>query len=388
MPPNFAAMERQQAVKPVLSLPVRLRADMRATGQGIGIAMIDSDFARHTDLTKPTNRIVRYVDAVLGIEADLPPAKATNARQWHGTMTACTAAGNGYLSQGVFTSLAPDASLTLVRTMNDKGRVTTDTIVEALEYVRDHAEELAIHVVSISVYADELDQTLDHPVNKAVEDLVADGICVISAVGNNPAVPIRPPAAAPNGIAVGGLNDNNNLLVDDESIYPSAFGLTELAVQKPDLIAPAIYLPAPILLGTPQRKEAAALCAMDAMDDAMLLDCAPSLMPHTSLPVSVWTSRSVPELRAAVRQRIALEQICSPFYKMVDGTSFSAPIVASIVAQMLELDPSLSPADVKRLLVDNARPLLGVAAVIQGAGVVDQSETLDAVRKAARVEAQ
>ena len=375
-------MERQQAVKPVLSLPVRLRADINATGKGVGIAMIDSDFARHPDLTKPANRIVRYVDAVQGAEADLPPAKTTKARQWHGTMTAVTAAGNGYLSQGVYTSLAPDATVTLIRTMNDRGRVTTDTIVEALEYVRLHAAELGIRVVNISVYADEVDQTLDHPVNEAVEKLVQDGICVISAAGNNPNVPIRPPAAAPSGIAVGGLNDNNSLRTDDDTMYPSTFGKTSMGVQKPDVIAPAIYLPAPILLGTSQRKEASALCAMDAMDDAMLLDCAPSLMPHTNLPVSVWTSRSTPELRAAIRKRIADEQICGPYYKMVDGTSFSAPIVASIVAQMLEIDPDLTPADVKAILIANARPLPNVDPLAQGAGVVHQTDTLAAVRDA------
>jgi len=380
-------MERQQAVKPVLSLPVRLRADIRATGKGVGIAMIDSDFVRHPDLMKPVNRITRYVDAVQGAESDAPPAKANKARQWHGTMTACTAAGNGYLSQGVYTSLAPNATLTLIRTMNDHGRVTTDTIVEALEYVGDHAEELQIRVVNISVYADEVDQTLDHPVNDAVDRLVRNGICVISAVGNNPNVPIRPPAATPSGIAVGGLNDNNSLRSDDDTMYPSTFGRTTLGVQKPDVIAPAIYLPAPILLGTPQRKEAAALCAMDAMDDDMLLACAPSLMPHTQLPVSVWTSRSLSELRAAIRTRIATEQICGPFYKMVDGTSFSSPIVASIVAQMLELDPTLTPADVKQLLIDHARPLEGVPAMNQGAGVVHQTDTLAAVRRGASVSA-
>ena len=105
--------------------------------------------------------------------------------------------------------------------MNDRGRVTTDTIVEALEYVRQHADELGIRVVNISVYADEVDQTTDHPVNEAVEKLVKDGICVISAAGNNPNVRIRPPAAAPSGIAVGGLNDNNSLRTDDDTMYPS-----------------------------------------------------------------------------------------------------------------------------------------------------------------------
>ena len=96
----------------------------------------------------------------------------------------------------------------------------------------------------------------------------------------------------------------------------------------------------------------------------------------------MWTSRSIAELRAAIRKRVADEQICSPYYKMVDGTSFSAPIVASIVAQMLEIDPDLTPADVKALLIAHARPLSSVDPMAQGAGVVHQTDTLTAVRDA------
>ncbi|RPI68368.1 MAG: serine protease [Ignavibacteriae bacterium] len=373
-------MPRPLASRPVLPLPVRLRADVRATGRGIGIAMVDSDFVAHPDLTHPKNRIARYIDAVNNKVKDMPPKIAVQSRHWHGTMTAVTAAGNGYLSQGVFSSLAPESTVTLVRTMNDKGRVTTDVIVRALQRIGEFADELNIRVVNISVYADELDQTLDHPVNRAVEDLVAQGIVVVCAAGNNPNVPIRPPAAAVSGLAVGGLDDKNTLMEDDNEMYHSTFGTTLLGVQKPEIIAPAIWLPAPIMQGTEQQTEAAALCSMDMMTDDMLLDAAPSLMPHTKLPVSVWTSRDVRAIRIAIEKRINTELIANAYYKMVDGTSFSAPIVTSIVAQMLELDPTLTPADVKHILMTTANPLDNIPAVAQGAGVVSQRQALAAVR--------
>jgi serine protease AprX len=370
----------QLAVRPVLSLPVRLRADMRAKGAGIGIAMIDSDFVAHPDLMFPTNRILKYVDAVENEVHDKPPTKTTKARQWHGTMTACTAAGNGYLSQGVFSSLAPRSTVVLIRTMNDEGRVTTDTIVRALRYVRDHAAKLGIRVVNISVYDDALDQTTKHPVNAMVESLVERGIVVIAAVGNNPNVPIRPPASSPSGIAVGGLDDKNSLIEDDREMYHSTFGITKIGVQKPDLIAPAIYLPAPILTGTPQHDEASALCALDAMTDEMLMQCAATLLPATELPMSSWTSRDTTSLRKGIRERISHELIASPYYKMVDGTSFSAPIVASVVAQMLEIDPELEPADVKRILKETATPMDNVSPLVQGAGIVNQRIALASTR--------
>jgi len=346
----------------------------------VGIAMIDSDFVAHPDLMYPTNRILNYVDAVHNEVHALPPKTTIDARQWHGTMTACTAAGNGYLSQGVFSSLAPRANVVLVRTMNDFGRVTTDVIVRAMHWVRDHAKRLDIKVVNISVYDDEISHTLDHPVNSAVEELIEHGIVVIAAAGNNPNAPVRPPAAAPGGIAVGGLDDKNSLIEDDQEMWHSTFGITELGVQKPDVIAPAIYLPAPILLGTEQHEEAAALCALDAMTDDMLLDTAPKLLAKTKLPMTVWESQNVNTLRKSIRDRIAQELIAQPYYKMVDGTSFSAPIVTSIVAQMLELDPHLNPHKVKHILKDTATPLPNVSPLAQGAGVVNQRAALAGVR--------
>lgn len=374
---------RPSAVRPVLPLPVRMRADVSQTGIGVTIAMIDSDFVQHPDLCKPTNRIAAYYDAVSDVELALPPTVPTLSRHWHGTMTACTAAGNGFLSKGEFSSLAPAAKVVLVRTMNDKGRITTDVIVRALEFVKANALKFDIRVVNISVYADEVDQTLEHPVTKLVEEIITLGIVVVAAVGNNPMVPIRPPGSAPNALAVGGVNDKNTLSETDSDMYHSTFGITKLGVQKPDFIAPAIHLPAPVLPGTETQKEQAALCALDSMNDDMLLRCAPSLLPFTKLPMSLWTSRNVNEIREAIQRSVDANQIASAWYKMVDGTSFASPIVASIVAQMFEADPTLTPAAISAILKRTAKPLSNTPDLVQGAGVIQQRDALQTVRRTA-----
>lgn len=368
------------AVHQLLPLPTRLIADTIYTGAGTCIAMVDSDFVPHPDLTEPINRIVGYYDAVNDkLYNNVPSAKVTS-RSWHGTMTACTAAGNGYLSHGTFTSLAPDAKVFLVRTMDDKGRVTTENLSRALSAILRHSEEFGIDAVNISVYADEIDHTASHPVNRRVEDLIEKGIVVVAAVGNNPMMPIRPPAASPNCIAVGGLDDKNSVSDYDNEIYHSTFGITSLGFQKPELIAPAIWLPAPILLGTPQFDEAAALCALDAMTDEMLLHAAPSLMPYTKIAYPVWTSREIPKLRHAIAHRIESELILNKYYKMVDGTSFAAPIVTGIVAQMKQLDRRTTPRDIKEVLTQTAKRLPDVSPLIQGSGVVQQREALSRLR--------
>ncbi len=51
---------------------------------------------------------------------------------------------------------------------------------------------------------------------------------------------------------------------------------------------------------------------------------------------------------------------------MVDGTSFAAPIVTSVVAQMLEANPELTPQQVKLILVQTARRLPNVEVDKQG----------------------
>lgn len=355
-----------------LPIAVRLHAEVAPSCAGIGIAMIDSDFVVHPDLTEPDNRIARYVDAVERTEHPMPPAVAL-ARHWHGTMTACTAAGNGRLSRGLYSSLAPEARLVLIRTMNDAGRVTTPCITWALRWISDHAAEYGIRVVNISVYADELDQTLAHPVNAAVEDLVAMGIVVVTAAGNNPLAPIRPPAAAPGAITVGGLDDRNTMTSDDNIMYPSAFGITDMGVQKPELIAPAIWLAGPLMPGSKQQRVSSALFAMEALEDELLTELGPRLIEHAGLAPADWPMADIQELRRRIEAMIFDQQLVSPYYKLVDGTSFAAPIVSSIVAQLLAADPRLTPQQVKTVLMETARPLKDIAATRQGAGIVDQA---------------
>lgn len=345
--------------------------------------MVDSDFIAHPDLISPKNRIRRYVDAVNKCDQDMPP-EAAEARHWHGTMTACTAAGNGALSHGFYRSLAPDANLVLVRTMNDDDRVPTDAIVWALDWIARNAESYAIRIVNISVYADEIDQTLAHPVNKAVEQLVALGIVVVAAAGNNPLAPIRPPAAAPGAITVGGLHDNNTVTDDDNTMYHSSFGITDLGVQKPEVIAPAVLLAGPLMPASPQRQRSGVLFALDALDDTYLCAFAAELARAAELPGEHWNSQDVSVLRSSIDAGITTDQLVSPWYKLVDGTSFAAPIVCGIVAQMLACNPLLTPHEVKTILTDTARPLPGVAAARQGAGIVDQPQ---AIQRALRVSA-
>ena len=105
------------------------------------------------------------------------------------------------------------------------------------------------------------------------------------------------------------------------------------------------------------------------------------MITTNGLPMALWTSRDVSSLRGAITEMIDKELIASPFYKMVDGTSFAAPIIASIVAQMIALSPTLTPNEVKHILMSTARPLAAFPAARQGAGVVSQRASQNAARE-------
>jgi serine protease AprX len=360
---------------PALSIPARMRAETHYSGKGVCIAMIDSGFVAHPDLTMPENRILYYYDAVVEAGSEMPPLEA-EVYSWHGTMTACTAAGNGYLSRKLYSSLAYNARLVLVRTMDENGSLPTHRIAHALDWCLEHAEDFGINIINMSLHADEVDFSMEHPVTARVEEAVRRGIVVVAASGNNPRMPIYPPASAPSAITVGGLDDKNDM-TDDDELYHSSYGSLPDGVSKPDVIAPAIWLPAPILPGTPTHEEAAALCALDNMLEVMLMKTLPHLIEHTSLPVELLELGDIVAIRSQIAERLTDECIISPNYKHVDGTSFAAPIVCSIVAQMLEANPRLTPAEIKEILNETARFLPNYPREPQGHGIVQATAAVE-----------
>jgi serine protease AprX len=82
----------------------------------------------------------------------------------------------------------------------------------------------------------------------------------------------------------------------------------------------------------------------------------------------------------ALRERIEVQKFIAPAYQHVDGTSFASPVVAAVVAQMLEASPSLTPALVKRGLTETARKLPDVPSLLQGAGVVEPRRAVEWAR--------
>ena len=177
-----------------------------------------------------------------------------------------------------------------------------------------------------------------------------------------------PPASSPSSIAVGGLDDRNSLDPARRSLYRSSYGPTFDGLQKPEVIAPGIWVPAPILPHTPTAAEAELYARLDRATDEELR---PIIEESRGVDRDLYEARDLPTylLRQLISVKLYEADVISEHYKFVDGTSFAAPIVSSTVACMLEANPTLTPQQVKRILIDTAERLPGVEIDRQGWGV-------------------
>lgn len=352
----------------VLPTWLRLGADERFTGRGVTIAFLDSGFYSHPDLTTPESRILTYHNVVQrGTDTLISPDVAS----WHGMMTSVVAAGNGSLSDGFFRGLAPDCRVVLVK-VSKSGHIPEKNIEHGLKWVLENRERYDIRVVNISAGGDFEQSYLENSLCQTVERAVREGLVVVCAAGNagmEPGHPVLPPASSPSAIAVGGLDDRNSLDRARRGMYRSSYGPTVDGLQKPEIIAPGIWVPAPILPHTPTAAEAELYARLDRAQDEELR---PLIEEHAEIDRDLHESRDLPThlLRQLISIKLHEADVISEHYKFVDGTSFAAPIVSSTVACMLEANPKLTPQQVKRILIDTAERLPNVEIDRQGWGVI------------------
>jgi serine protease AprX len=332
-----------------LPTTLRVRADPRFTGRGTTIALVDAGFFPHPDLVRPDNRVVAWVDASQAdvheryfSSDDIPSWPCSlDSGQWHGLMTSVTAAGNGWLSHGLYRGMAPDSRVVLVQ-VSSSGHITNEAIARALTWLRGNASPLGLSVVSLSVGGDLPGAGQKAVIDEAIADLVAAGIVVVAAAGNDGRRSVVPPATSADAITVGGLDDHNVIDAGAWELWHSNYGPAPDRTAKPEVVAPSIWTVAPVLPGSAVALEARRLFAARAM------------------PACPDAERRIAELR-----------LVTPHYQHVEGTSFATPIVASLVACMREANPALPPKRIKELLMLSATRVAGAADERQGAGVVD-----------------
>jgi hypothetical protein len=152
---------------------------------------------------------------------------------------------------------------------------------------------------------------------------------------------------------------------------------------KPELCANAIWIAAPILPGTKEQHEAEVLYGLIKLGNNDLLNVISNVgkIDNIVLDDAVFASNDVTFIREAIIRRIQSCKYISPHYMHVDGTSFAAPIVCSLIAQMLEANPELTPANIREVLFSTAKRIDGWPAERQGFGAIRPRKALLKVLK-------
>jgi serine protease AprX len=287
-------------------------------------------------------------------------------------MTSVVAAGNGLLSDGLYRGIASESNVVLVK-VGRAARIRHEDIAAGLRWVIENRKKYNIRIVNVSCGGDYEESYLTDGVCQAAEEATRAGIVVVAAAGNaghEETPKVLPPASAPSVITVGGLDDKNTMDSSHFDMYRSSYGPTIDGLQKPEVIAPGIWVAAPILPDTPSAGQATLLSKLEmARDDELAgiirkykdvdpeLDHAVDLAPYL--------------IRQIVWVKIRDNSVISGHYKHVDGTSFAAPIVSSIVAQMLEAVPDFKPHEVKYALIKTSTRIPWVNVDKQGWGRVN-----------------
>src|SRR5207237_5099216 len=214
---------------------------------------------------------------------------------------------------------------------------------------------------------------------QTVERCARAGLTVVCAVGNAGHVqghPVLPPASAPSCIAVGGLDDRNSLDRARRGMYRSSYGPTSDGLQKPEVIAPGIWVAAPILPRTPTAEEAEFYSLLDVASDDEL---GALITEHAGIDKDLDESGDlpIPLLRQLITIKLREGNVINQHYKYVDGTSFAAPIVSSIIACMIEANSKLTPQQIKRILIETAERVPDIEVERQGWGVVSARRAVE-----------
>ncbi len=366
-------------LRAVLPTPERLGAPPEYTGRGVVIAVVDSGFYMHPDLD---GRVLVHADATTNHIIEQPRVMETDDLSWHGQMTSVIAAGNGSLSGGRFRGIASESALVLVKISSPRGQVKERDILRGLRWLIDTYRRFNVRVVNLSVGGDDVSSDPEHPLHWAVRRLTEAGITVVAAAGNHGRDALVPPASAVEAITVGGYDDHNTTDRAEWTGYHNDYGRAYDGSAKPDVVAPANWIASPILPGSLVDREAHWLGPLlESESERALKRLLAQGYSDLGLPREL-TQKPNSQLYDMLQARINSHKLIDAKHQYVDGTSVSAAIVSAVVAQMIEANPALKPAQIKTILMQTAQPLAAVPSAQQGAGSIDPARAVRAALEA------
>jgi hypothetical protein len=309
-------------------------------GDGVTVAVLDSGLWDHPALIRNTNgkdRVLARYDAINNSEID-----GVFDESGHGThLTSVIAHSGKTLRQGKatggFKGIAPDVSLVAVKAFNETGQGGMLDIVRGLQWVVDNREKYNIGVLNLSFAARPRWPYYLDPINQAVMRVWAAGITVVAAAGNEGPedMTVGSPGNLPYIITVGAVTDSWTVDTRADDYIPdfSSRGPTPAAHIKPDLVAPGGHITGITRPGSSLTQD----------------------HPEYALPGGDF---------------------------VMTGSSQAAALVSGLAALLLQLEPDLSPDDVKCKLLSTAElainrdGLLAYSPFVQGHGYVNLTRAI------------
>ena len=290
----------------------------KATGEGVGVAVIDTGIAgqlpEFTD-DDGTSRV--KASAVTN-----PGATSPDDTYGHGTHVAGILAGNGgaldpsdprYLH---YLGIAPDANLVSIKVADDDGNATVLDVIYGLQFAVDHQSDYDIRVVNLSLASTTPESYKTDPLDAAAESAYFHGILVVAAAGNRGTAPDAgdyAPGNDPFVLSVGAVDDNGTATTSDDTMASwSSSGATQDGFAKPDIAAPGAHI--------------VSLLAPNSAFASMCPSC-----------------------------------IVEPGYIRAGGTSMAAPVVSGTAALLFQRHPDWTAPQVKAALLGTARSISGTS---------------------------
>lgn len=274
------------------------------TGTGVGVAVIDTGIDGNLpDFASAAGNHSRVIVSAV----DNPHATTANDSYGHGTDVAGIIAGNGNnrsdALHGQYVGVAPNANLISIKVSDETGATNVLDVIYGLQFAVEHRAQYNIRVLNLSLDSATPQSYKVDPLDAAVESAWMHGIVVVAAAGNRGSATDAvqySPANDPYVITVGGVDENGTAdPSDDAAASWSSRGTTQDGVEKPDVYAPGAHI---ISVLAPNSVFADASC-----------NCL----------------------------------IAGGQYIQTSGTSMAAPMIAGLVADLLQAHPRWTPAQVK-----------------------------------------
>ena len=248
----------------------------------------------------------------------------------HGTHVAGIIGGNGYLSSGNYSGIAPNVSFVDLRALDLYGAGTDSTVIAAIQEAIALKNTYNIRVINLSLGRGIFVSYAQDPLCQAVESAWKAGIVVVVAAGNYGRVSLNgsngfgtvtAPGNDPYVLTVGAMKSNGSTSQSAETLasYSSKGPTTYDHVVKPDIVAPG--------------------------NDVVSL-AAPGATLESLFPAELATGNDGRN-----------------DYFTLSGTSMATPAVSGAVALLLQQNSALTPDQVKARLMKTTYKLLPTSTV-------------------------